>query len=89
MESRFYREAQGADTQIFYAFSVTDANLIMSDGKSLERLVVIPDDIVRPTARDLTEGEDPALAHAAQLAGLLLEPTQAGKLFPFEWLPMY
>jgi C-terminal processing protease CtpA/Prc len=88
MEARHYSESQGADTKIFYAFSVTDADLIMKDGKSLEHAGVVPDEVVLPTAKDLAEGKDPALARAAELAGVHLDAAQAGKIFSFEWLPM-
>ncbi len=49
MEARGYSESQGTDTQIYYSFSVTDADLIMKDGKSLEHHGVVPDEIVIPT----------------------------------------
>jgi C-terminal processing protease CtpA/Prc len=88
MESRGYSESQGADTQIFYSFSVTDADLIMKDGKSLEHHGVTPDEIVLPTPLDIAEGRDPALARAAELAGVKLNATAAGKMFPFEWLKL-
>jgi C-terminal processing protease CtpA/Prc len=88
MESMRYRDNHGVDTKIFYAFSVTDANPIMTDGKSLEHTGVTPDEMVLPSGRDLAEGKDPALTRAAALAGLTLEPAQAGKFFPFEWLPL-
>jgi len=39
MESRYCSESQGADTMIFYGFSITDADLIMKDGKSSSTLV--------------------------------------------------
>lgn len=71
-----------------YAVAITDANLIMSDGKSLEGMGVVPDVIVLPTAADLAAGRDPALSKAAELVGLDLDPTAAGKLFPFEWAPL-
>lgn len=87
MESLGYPGSQGADVKIFYSFSITEADLIMKDGKSLEHNGVTPDEIVIPTAKDLATGRDPALARAAQMAGLNLEPAAAGKLFPFEWLP--
>jgi C-terminal processing protease CtpA/Prc len=87
MESRGYSYSQGTDTKIFYAFSITEADLIMKDGKSLEHLGVTPDEIVIPTAKDLATGRDPALARAMELAGINIEPAAAGKLFPFEWLP--
>jgi C-terminal processing protease CtpA/Prc len=88
MESRHYRETQGLDTKIFYGFSVTDANLIMGDGKSLEKTGVLPDVVVLPTGADLAAGRDPVLARAAELAGVKLDPEAAGKMFPFEWAPL-
>jgi C-terminal processing protease CtpA/Prc len=75
MEARRYSESQGADTKVFYAFSVTDADLIMKDGKSLERVGVVPDELVLPTAKDVAEGKDPVLARAAELAGIHLNAT--------------
>lgn len=87
MEARDYGYQQGADTVISYGFSVTDADLIMKDGKSLEHVGVTPDEIVLPTARNLANGEDPVLARAVEIAGGKLDPAAAGKLFPFEWVP--
>jgi C-terminal processing protease CtpA/Prc len=87
MEARDYSGAQGVDTKIFYGFSITEADLIMKDGKSLEHVGVTPDEVIIPSAKDLAGGRDPALSRAAELAGLNIEPAAAGKLFPFEWLP--
>ncbi len=87
MEARIYPFSQGDQVLILYGVAVTDADLMMADGHSLERAGVTPDDVVRPTAADLAAGRDPALAHAAALAGLSLDATAAGKLFPFEWRP--
>lgn len=88
MESKQYEESQGADVKIFYGFSITEANLVMSDGKSLEGVGVTPDELVLPTAADLAAGRDPAMVRAAELAGLKLDPVEAGKLFPYEWPPL-
>jgi C-terminal processing protease CtpA/Prc len=88
MEARHYSGSQGTDTQIFYEFSVTEADMIMKDGNSLEHVGVIPDEVVIPTAKDLASGSDPVLARAAELAGLKLDPVAAGKMFPYEWLPL-
>jgi C-terminal processing protease CtpA/Prc len=89
MESRIYPESRGVDTKFFYDFSVTEANLMMRDGKSLERTGVIPDELVNPTGPELAAGRDPVLAHAVELAGGTLEAEEAGKLFPFEWPPVW
>ena len=88
MESRRYGESEGAETKVFYSFSVTDADLIMKDGKSLEHTGVTPDEIVLPTAPDMWDRGKPALSRAAELAGITLEPAEAGKMFPYEWLAM-
>lgn len=88
MESLLYSEQMGADVEIFYGIAITDANLIMADGKSLEGRGVTPDVTVLPTAADLAAGLDPALAKAAELAGIKLNALAAGKLFPFEWAPL-
>lgn len=88
MESLHYGFQAGIDIVVFYAASVTEADLIMTDGKSLEKSGVTPDEVILPTAQDLATGQDPVLAQAATLVGLNLDPVAAGKLFPFEWLPL-
>lgn len=87
MESRYYPMSQGVDTKILYGASITDADLVMADGKSLEHNGVTPDETVLPTAADLAAGRDPALARAAELAGIKLDAVAAGKLFLIEWMP--
>ena len=85
MEALRYPGSQGMDTKIFYGFSITEADLIMKDGKSLEHVGVTPDETVLPTGNDLARGWDPVLSRAAERVGLNLEPAAAGKLFPVEW----
>jgi carboxyl-terminal processing protease len=87
MRSRIYPHQIGLDTVIFYAVSVTDADLIMSDGKSLENVGVTPDELVLPTADDLRAQKDSVLSRAVAMAGATLDPVEAGKLFPFKWKP--
>jgi len=88
MESRIYEEEHGAETMFFYAYSVTEANLIMTDGKSLEKTGVTPDELLLPTGADLAAGRDPVLAHAVALVGGNLEAGEAGRMFPYEWPPL-
>jgi C-terminal processing protease CtpA/Prc len=88
MEARHFNESLGADTKIFYGYSITSADLLMTDGKSLENIGVTPDELILPTAADLAGGRDPVLSRAAELAGTNLDPDAAGKLFPFEWPPI-
>ena len=87
MRSRLYPHQIGLETVIFYAVSVTDADLIMGDGKSLEGTGVAPDEILLPTAEDLRAQKDPVLARAVAVAGGTMDPADAGKLFPFKWKP--
>lgn len=51
MEAREYGYTQGVQTVISYGFSVTEADLIMKDGRSLERVGVTPDEEIIPTYR--------------------------------------
>lgn len=85
MEAKEFEESVGIDYKTIYGLSVTSANILMSDGKSLENVGVVPDEVLLPTAADLTAGSDPVLAHAAELGGVKLDASAAGKLFPYEW----
>ena len=85
MRSKTHSREIGLDTVIFYGTSITDADIIMTDGKSLERVGVIPDELKLPTPSDLAAKHDPILAYAASLAEVKMSPEKAGGLFPIQW----
>jgi C-terminal processing protease CtpA/Prc len=87
MESLYYPFDDYSGVLVFYGAFITHADLIMADGKSLEKVGVTPDVLLVPSALQLAAGEDPVLAKAAELGGVKLSPAEAGKLFPFEWAP--
>jgi carboxyl-terminal processing protease len=84
MESKFYPHQVSVDSAIFYGAQITRADLVMTDGKSLEHVGVEPDILILPTTGDLANNEDPAMAKAAGLVGGKLSPEEAGTAFPFE-----
>jgi len=88
MRAKSYVHQLGLETIVLYGVSVTDGDIIMTDGKSLEHVGVTPDEIKLPTAADLAAKRDPALAYAASLLGVNLTAEQAGKYFPIEWRKM-
>jgi C-terminal processing protease CtpA/Prc len=85
MEAKFFTYKMGAQIVVFYGASITESDLIMADGESLEHGGVTPDELRLPTAADLAAGRDPVLAYAAASLGAKLTPEDAGKMFPFEW----
>jgi C-terminal processing protease CtpA/Prc len=80
-EAQFFPFAQGSQVILTYGASITSADVLMKDGLSLERVGVTPDSILLPTADDMASGRDPVMSHAAQLAGVALDPVAAAKLF--------
>ena len=85
MRSRFYPMHHGGYGEMLYGIFVTEADVIMPDGKSLEHVGVTPDELLLPTAQELNANLDPVLARAAELVGIKLDAKQAGKLFPIVW----
>lgn len=85
MESRFFPHQSGLDIVAFWGASITDADLIMTDGKSLEKTGVTADETILPTAADLAAKRDPVMARAAELVGVKLDAAKAGTFFPIEW----
>ncbi len=86
MRSKWYSHQVGGNEIVaFYGVSVTDADIVMSDGRSLENVGVTPDELLLPTAADLAAQRDPVMAHAAELLGVKIDPERAGTFFPIEW----
>ncbi len=85
MQSRGFFTTTGANDEVIYGASVTNADVIMSDGKSLEHIGVIPDERIIPTGEDLAKQRDPVLAKAIELAGGNVSADDAGKFFQYKW----
>ncbi len=86
MQSRSFDGETGSGyTSVFYGASITNADVIMSDGKSVEYIGVIPNETIIPTADDLAEFRDPVLARAVELLGGQLPPEVAGRMFRYDW----
>lgn len=83
---KLYSYKHGTDIVVFYGASITGADLIMTDGKSMEHKRVTPDELLLPAASDLASGRDPALARGVELCGSKMTPEAAGALFPYAWL---
>jgi len=81
MESRLFIHITGGNPVYTYGDSVTVADTVMTDGKSLEHIGVAPDRMSLPSADDLAAGRDPVLAYAAGLAGVTLSAEDAARLF--------
>ena len=86
MTSKSYSHETGVGGTLYFGTSITIADVIMPDGKELERVGVSPDEQVLPKAEDIARHRDPLLAHAADTLGMKLTPEKAGTLFTIEWL---
>lgn len=85
MQSRGVAMELGVDSVIPYGMNLTNADVIMTDGVSLEHIGVTPQLKMVPTAADLAAKRDPVMAAALQLLGHELSAEQAGQMFPFKW----
>lgn len=85
MTSDHYSHETGVGRVLYFGTSITIADMVMSDGKSLENVGVTPDELLLPKGADLAAKRDPVLARAAELLGIKLDAEKAGTLFPKEW----
>jgi len=86
MQSRYYSRQTAGEYVVVYGISITESELTLADGGTLETVGVTPDVAVLPTGADLAAGRDPVLTRAVLLAGGLMPPAAAGKLFPYVWV---
>lgn len=85
MTADHYSHETGVGRVLYYGSSITIADMVMSDGKSLENIGVSPDEVLVPKGADLAAKRDPVLARAAELLGVKLDAEKAGSLFPKQW----
>lgn len=85
MQSVTFTGELGTINAFYYGASVTNADVIMSDGKSLENVGVTPDELILPTADDIANQKDPVITRAVEMLGGKTTPETAGKFFPFDW----
>ena len=85
MQSRIIPMEMGVNSVIPYGMNLTNADVLMADGKSIEHVGVTPQVAMLTTGADLASQRDPVLAASLQLLGQTISPEQAGKLFPFVW----
>jgi C-terminal processing protease CtpA/Prc len=78
---RKIQSVPNGENEIEYATSVTVSDLVMSDGGRLEKTGVTPDFVVLPSAEDMHDGRDPALAQALKFVGHPMDAAAAGKLY--------
>ena len=81
--SHFFHQS-GNNPVYYFGESVTGSDLVMADVKRLEHIGMAPDQILLPTAADISAGRDPVLARAAELGDVKLNAEDAVKPFPRE-----
>lgn len=64
-----------------YGVSISEADIVMRDGRSLEGTGVTPDVVHAPGADDFAGRRDPVLAAAVAMLGGSLDPAAAARLF--------
>jgi hypothetical protein len=84
MGSYYYPHEAGfvmGGKHVDYGLQVSVEDLIMNDESRLENTGVTPEWIVVPTGADLAAKRDPAMTKALALAGIQVDPGQAGKIY--------
>ncbi len=85
MQSRFTTHEIGQNSVVTFGINISRADVIFSDGQSLEHIGVTPDVLILPTGADLAADRDPVLARAIEVLGGKVTPEEAGKYFEYYW----
>lgn len=85
MQARYYSKEMGGENVVMYGISISEAEIIMGDGRSLEKAGVTPDKIAVPSGEDMAAGRDPVLSLALLQVGVMTPAAEAGKIFPNRW----
>ena len=81
MLSQYFEHRVGMENSVFYAANISTGAVVLPDGKQLERVGVMPDELIIPASDDLAAGRDPALARALELLNVTISPAEAGSMF--------
>ncbi len=81
MRGLFFSHKVGTEVAIYYGVSVTVADLVHPDGRSLEKTGVTPDTVMLPSADDLEMRRDPVLSAVARTLDVVLDPVAAYRLY--------
>ncbi len=79
MRLQVVRGTAGNQAVIPYVLNLTIGDLIMSDGKRLEDVGVVPDVLIGPNGQAISKKEDPVLAYAAREFGANVDGADTGK----------
>ncbi len=82
MESKVFAHTIGQDIVFAFGASITIADLIMSDRRSLEKIGVSPDHFMIPGQLDLAAKRDVVMSAALQALGVEITPEAAYSFFP-------
>lgn len=81
MRGVFNRHKVGTEVSIYYGVSVTVADLVHPDGRSLEGTGVTPDLVLLPTPEDMELRRDPVLSNVARTLDVALAPDAAYRIY--------
>jgi C-terminal processing protease CtpA/Prc len=85
MQSNQVSMEMGVDSVLLYYMNMTNADVIMTDGKSLEHTGVTPQIRLIPSQESLAMQRDPILTAAFKLFEQDISPEKAGAFSQYQW----